>query len=116
MIGINTRTFPYRLDFKSKEPLEFYIKLTNGQNKRLLSIDIVIDEDISFNSVKPVNTDYKRIGEFGPGQVKELRYHIFPVAGTYPGTKKIKIRVGEHNNDYNVIDDKTETIVTIKVI
>lgn len=116
MIGINTRIYPYRLNSKSKEPLELSIKLTNSNQKRLLSIDLVIDEDISFNSVKPVNTDYKRIGEFFPGQVKELKYYIYPTPGIYPGTKRIKIRVGEHNNDYNVIDDKTETTITINVI
>lgn len=116
MIGINTRTYPYRLDSKGKEPLELYIKLTNSQIKRLLSIDLVLDEDLSFNSIKPINTDYKRIGEFSPGQAKEIRYYIYPTAAVYPGTKRIKIRVGEHNNDYNVIDNKTETTVTITVI
>lgn len=116
MIGINTRTFPYRLDSKSKEPLELYIKLTNSQIKKMLSIDLVLDENLSFNSVKPINTDYRRIGEFNPGQVKEIRYNIYPAVGVYPGTKKIKIRVGEHNNDYNVIDNKTETTISITVI
>jgi hypothetical protein len=116
MIGINTRTYPYRLDSKSKEPLELFIKLTNSPIKRMLSIDLVIDEDLSFSSIKPINTDYKRIGEFLPSQSKEIRYYIYPAVGAYPGTKKVKIRVGEHNNDYNVIDNKTETTVTITVI
>lgn len=116
MIGINTRTYPYRLDSKSKEPLELFIKLTNSQIKRLLSIDLVIDEHLSFNAIKPINTDYKRIGEFAPGQVKEIRYNIYSAVGSYPGLKKVKIRVGEHNTDYNIIDNKTETTISINMI
>ena len=51
MIAINTRTYPYRLDHTSKEPIELFIKLTNGGVKRLLSIDLVLDEDLSFDRV-----------------------------------------------------------------
>ncbi len=116
MIGITTRTYPYRLDSMGKEPLELFIKLTNSPIKRMLSIDLLLDEDLSFNAIKPINTDYKRIGEFGAGQVKEIRYHIYPSVGAYPGLKRIKIRVGEHNNDYNVLDNKTESTIAITLI
>jgi len=116
MIGINTRTYPYRLDSKHKEPMELFVKLTNSPIKRMLSIDLVLDEDLSFNAIKPINTDYKRIGPFGPGESKEIRYHIYPAVGAYPGTKKIKIRVGEHNTDYNVIDNQTQTTISITMI
>lgn len=116
MIGITTRTSPYRLDSKGKEPIDLYIKLTNSPIKRLLSIDIILDEDLSFNSIKPIQTDYKRLGEFAPNHVKEIRYSIFPAVGGYPGLKKVKIRVGEHNTDYNIIDNKTETSVSINMI
>ena len=116
MIGIITRTSPYRLDSKSKEPIDLYIKLTNSPIKRMLSIDLLLDEDLSFNKVKPINTDYKRLGDFAPGEVKEIRYTIYPAIGAYPGLKKVKIRVGEHNKDYNIIDNQTETSVSINMI
>jgi hypothetical protein len=116
MIGINTRTSPYRLDSKSKEPIDLYIKLTNGSIKKLLSIDLVIDEDLSFSSVKPIHTDYKRLGEFTANQVKEIRYSIYPAVGSYPGLKKVKIRVGEHSKDYNLIDNHTESTISINMI
>jgi hypothetical protein len=116
MIGITTRTSPYRLDSKGKEPIDLYIKLTNSPIKRLLSIDLLLDEDISFNKIKPINTDYKRLGEFGPGEVKEIRYTIYPAVGAYPGLKTVKIRVGEHATDYNIIDNKTESTMKINMI
>jgi hypothetical protein len=116
MIGINTRTYPYRLDSKSKEPIELFIKLTNSGIKRLLSIDLVLDEDLSFDKVKPINTDYKRLGDFGANQNKEIKYYIYSAIGSHPGLKSVKIRIGEHNKDYNYVDNKTEATVKINMI
>jgi hypothetical protein len=116
MIAINTRTYPYRLDHTSKEPIELFIKLTNGGVKRLLSIDLVLDEDLSFDRVKPVNTDYKRLGEFEPNQSKEIKLFIYPATGSKPGMKPVKIRVGEHSRDYNYVDNKNEQKININVV
>ncbi len=116
MIGINTRTYPYRLDSKSKEPLELFIKLTNGTTKKMLSIDLVLDEDLSFDRIKPINTDYKRLGEFEPNQNKEIKFFIYPAIGSNPGLKSIKIRIGEHSRDYNYVDNKTEQKININMI
>lgn len=116
MIGITTRTSPYRLDSKSKEPIELYLKLTNSPIKRLLSIDVTLDEDLSFDKIKPINTDYKRLGDFTPGQAKEVKYIIYPAVGAMPGLKSVKVRIGEHSKDYNYIDSKTESTIKINMI
>jgi len=116
MIGINTRTYPYRLDSKSKEPMELYVKLTNGTVKKMLSIDLVLDDDLSFDKIKPINTDYKRLGEFTPNQSKEIRFFIYSAIGARPGLKTVKIRVGEHAKDYNYVDNKTEQRTNINMI
>lgn len=116
MIGISTRVFPYRLECKSKEPIELFVTLTNGTLRRQLSIDIALDDALSFDRVKPEHTAYKRLGEFGPSQSKELVFYIYPVVGAMPGSKQVQIRVGEHTKDYNIIEQETEKLVSINMI
>ncbi len=117
MIKIFTRIYPYRLNINSKDPIDLQIKLTNTTlSAKQISIELIPDSDLCFDKVGSKREEYKRIGFIKANESINLNYSVYPFTGIKPGTHRIKIIVGEHFNDYNVVTEKSESIVTINTI
>lgn len=117
MINISTRMFPYRLDLKTKDPIELTIEITNmSATAKILSSDIIFDPELCLEKSGIKKSEYKRHGEVLPNQKIVMTYDVHPFQGAKPGRKTIKFKVKEHFNDYKYIENITEKRIEIPVI
>ncbi len=117
MINISTRIFPYRLDLKTKEPVELLIEITNvSTTSKLLSTELIVDPDLCLEKSGIKKSTYKRLGEIAPKQKVNFKYLIYPFQGAKPGTHMVKFKVKEHFNDYKYVENITEKRIEISTI
>ncbi len=117
MIKIFTKLYPYRLNLKSKEPVDLEIKLKNLSNSaKQISIELIPDSDLSFEKTGSKRNEYKRLGVIKSHESITLNYSVYPFTGIVPGKHFIKIIVGEHTADYNVVNDSYESIVLLNTV
>jgi uncharacterized membrane protein len=118
MIKIDSELFPYRLDIKSKEPVELTVKLTNyGIEEKLLSLDIILDTNLCLEKNNLKKSQHKRVGKLKPKESISYQFQIYPFQGAEPGkTYKIKLRVFEHYNDYKHVEDSSIKLIPINTI
>ena len=117
MIKIFTKLYPYRLNIKTKDPVDLEIKLKNLSSlAKQISVELIPSSDLCFDKNGSKREEYKRIGVIKAKDSITLNYTIYPFTGIVPGNHSIKIIVGEHTNDYNVVNDKYEALVLINTL
>lgn len=117
MINISTKVFPYRLDLKTKDPIELTIEVTNiSTTAKLLSSEIILDPELCLEKASIKKSEYKRHGEILPNQKIIMIYEIHPFQGALQGKKTVKFKVKEHFNDYKYVENITEKRIEIPVI
>lgn len=115
MINITYSIFPFRLNIKKKEPIEFTLIIKNmGSETKFISYDILLDKTLSLDKGGLKKSDSFRHGDFKPDEVIRKKIMIYPFQGIKPGDNKIFIRVNEHYLDYSALSQKTERIFIIK--
>lgn len=117
MIKIFTKLYPYRLNLKSKEPLDLEITLKNlSTSAKLISIELIPDSDLSFEKTGSKRDEYKRLGVIKANESITLNYNVYPFTGIVPGKHSIKIIVGEHTDNYNVVNESYESVVFVNTV
>jgi len=117
MINISTSIFPYRLDLKTKEPIELTIDVINmNVSSKLLSSDIILSPELCLEKTGIKKSEHKRLGEILPKQKITLKYYIHPFQGATTGRHLVKFKIKEHFNDYKYVENTTEKRIEIPVI
>ena len=115
MINITTSFFPYRLDIKSKEPVELSITIKNMSKKtELISYDVILENTLSFDKSGLKKSNSHRVGELKPDEKRTFKFDVYPFQGITPGNNRIKIIVNQHYQNYDHLTDKTEKITVLK--
>jgi len=116
MIEARTAFNPFKMKISRREPVVLSIELANtGTEPEMVSLDLTLDQQFSFERSGFKSTDSKRIPEFKPGDKKKFYYDIFPKQMAREGYQPIKMTLTEHYKGFNYVKRKTEKILTLAV-
>ncbi len=100
-VSINTYFHPFRLDSKTKEPVQLTVELINRDEKeKRLSLELVLARGLGLDKSCFKNMELIRIEKLPAGEKKVFHFDVF--GGTLLEKKDypIKIRVLEHQEGY----------------
>lgn len=98
MLSLKTEFHPYRLRLSSKGPVELYVEVTNNHEKaKMVSLELVCEDQISFEKGGFRNRIIKRWKSFEPGKTFRFYFDVYPKTSTRIGEREIQIRLLEHD-------------------
>jgi hypothetical protein len=108
--------FPYRIDTKSKTPIEFEVTIKNQNSiPRLVSYEIIFPEGLAINKGQK-KTEIFKLGELRSEESKTFKYRLMPNNYLREGNIEIIVRAYEHFGSYDHLEQTTEKVITIRVI
>lgn len=117
MVEIKAELTPMRLVFGKDKSVELMLQITNDSEKpRMISCDLVLSDNLSFDKSGRQNSIVKRFGELKAGEKKLLYFDIFPRMSADKGIEPILISATEHfNNDYDYVLRKKTKELSLRI-
>jgi hypothetical protein len=117
MVEFRTELNPMRLVFGKDKKVELMLKVTNDSDKaRLISADIIMSEQLSFEKNGRGSSKILRFGEMKPRESKINYFSIYPKISIQKKEQPIKISVIEHyEKKYDYILSKKSKIIYLRV-
>ncbi len=107
MIDVRTTFTPFKMKLSRKEPVVLTLVLKNSGNEtEILSFDIELGQQFSFERSGFKNIISKRIAEFKAGDSKKLYFDIWPKQMVRAGEQPIRLTVIEHYRGFNYVKRK----------
>jgi len=108
-ITVEGKFNPLRLKIERRQPVQFaaHIRNKGGEEKRL-TVKVILSSSLAFTKGGFKNTELKRVDSIKPGEEKILYFDLFPKFGISPGEEAVKIRVQEHNANYEYTKNQHE--------
>jgi hypothetical protein len=104
MLSLKTEFHPYRLRLSSKQPVELYVEVTNNHQKaKMVSMEVVLEDQISFENSGFRNRMVKRWKSFEPGKTFRFYFSIYPKTSTRIGEREVQIRLLEHELTWDTV-------------
>jgi len=117
MMLISNNMFPYRVDRKSREPLQFEVIIKNPNPlPKTISYEILFPEGITIDSKGSKKSEIYKLGEFKAGEIRSFKYRLHHNGNLRLGTVEIIVRTYEHFGSYDHIEQTTEKVITIRVV
>jgi len=117
MMLISNNIFPYRIDIKSKEPLQFEVILKNPNPlPKTISYEILFPDGITIDSKGAKKSEIYKLGEFKSGEARSFKYRLYPNTNLRVGKIEIIVRAYEHYGAYDNIEQTTEKVIIIRVV
>ncbi|HRT03065.1 MAG TPA: hypothetical protein P5513_03915 [Candidatus Diapherotrites archaeon] len=118
MLSFLINLYPYKLDFKKKEPIELNISIKNMDNRlKSVIINISLDNTLSFNSKALKSSLIQKINPLQNNEEKHFRFKIYPSKGMHPGKSVHSgiVKVYEYLLDSGELDNVYEKPIKINV-
>ena len=116
MVEIRTELSPLRMILKNKEPVELMVQIRNDSDKtRLISFDLVLGNNLTFEKQGRTNAKTKHLGEMAPGEKVVEYFSIYPNPHIEKGEHIILLSAIEHYNSYQYILAKKTRQISLKV-
>lgn len=117
MVDIKAEISPLRIVFGKDKSVELMLQITNdSEKKRMISVDIVLGDNLSFDKSGRQNAIVKRFGELNPNEKKLIYLDVFPRMSANRGIEPILISAMEHfNNDYDYILKKKTKELSLRI-
>ncbi|MDO8634277.1 MAG: hypothetical protein Q7K34_03205 [archaeon] len=101
-LSISSNFFPYRLNLKRKEPVEFRIEVANrGDKEKRVSLQILVSRALALDKSGLANNAIYKIDSLKPNEKKTFVHTVFPKQFTSAGAYPIQIKAMEHYQNYN---------------
>lgn len=117
MVEVKAELTPIRMKLATREPVEMLVEVINNTNKAvMLSIDVVLDDQISFDKGGRSSFQTKKFDAMQPGERFRQYYDVFPKANVDYGVHDIQIIVAEHyNNSWEYVTSKKVKALSLRV-
>jgi hypothetical protein len=100
-VSINTYFHPFRLDSRTREPVELTVELVNrDQKEKRLTLELALAKGLGLDKSAFKNMDLIRIEKMAAGEKKVFRFDVFGSTILEKKDYPIKIRVLEHQEGY----------------
>lgn len=116
MIDVRTRFTPFKMKLSRKEPVTLSLELTNsGSEPEMISVDMVLGQQFSFERSGFKNTVSEKIPKFMPNESKKFYFDIWPKQMVRQGEQPIRLTVTEHYRGFNYVKRKQDKILRLGV-
>lgn len=103
-VQINTSFHPFRLRVSDKKPVQLKVTLKNvDADDKMISLDVILSRDLSFDKGGLRNSDRKRIKRFQSKGELIFYYDVWPKQTTVVGDHPILVELMEHFNNYEYV-------------
>jgi hypothetical protein len=116
MIDVKTSFTPFKMKLSRKEPVVLSLELRNsGTEPEIISFDMQLGQQFSFERAGFKNTVSKKIPEFKPNESKKLYFDIWPKQMVRRGEQPIRLTVTEHYKGFNYVKRKQVKMLKLAV-
>jgi hypothetical protein len=113
MVKMNVEMTPFRMTLSKTKSVELMVQVENDSPKeRLISLDILLDNQLSFEKQGRTNALSRRLGIMLPNEKFIEYFKIHPKINIVNGEHKLFVTVMEHfeNNYEYILSKKTKQI------
>jgi len=116
MIDVRTAFNPFKMKLSRKEPVVLSLELKNSGNEpEIISFDMQLGQQFSFERSGFKNTVSKKIADFKPGDTEKFYFDIWPKQMVRAGEQPIRLTVTEHYKGFNYVKRKQVKMLKLGV-
>ncbi len=117
MLALKTEYHPFRLKLKDHRPVQLYVEVSNNHQKaKMVSLEVMLEDQLSFEKGGFRNKIIKRWKEFAPGKTFRFYFDIHPKVSTRIGEREVQIRMTEHDLAWDVVTREYLKNIPLSVI
>ncbi|MDD3160115.1 MAG: hypothetical protein PHQ98_04055 [Candidatus ainarchaeum sp.] len=113
MVSLKVEMTPFRMTLNKTKSVELMVQVENdGAKERLISLEIILDNQLAFDKQGRTNAIARKIGLMQPKERFVEYFNVFPKMNIVDGEHKIFVTTMEHfeNNYEYILSKKTKQI------
>lgn len=114
-ISIKTHFHPFRLLLNRRQPVQLKIELENNSaDSKMVSMQLILPRQLSLDKGGLVTSSMKRIKALAPNAVETFYFDLHPKL-PQEGALPLQLKVMEHYNDFNFVQQEYTKNLVLKV-
>jgi len=116
MIEVRTTFTPFKMKISRREPVVLCVEIRNAGNEpEIVSLDVNLGKQFSFEKTGFKSQLIKRIPEFKPGESKKFYYDVWPKQMLRQGEQGIRVTATEHYKGFNYVKRNYDKVLKLTV-